>query len=251
MRKFNLEPNKDVSILVAGPTTDRLTAMGAGSIDATLLTPTEAVLAKKRGFGEIYDLLDMGVEIQGNGFATSRGYIKANRAAAKAAVKGYVEAIYYIHNNAEGTKAIVGKYLRTNDQEVLTAAHVTGVRGAVADTALERLRVVRHPGHAREHRREQQHRAHAPGARDQRRLPPRFRVPARRHRTARDPAAGVVVRRPRRRGRGCGHLPALEFDLPFLGDGAGSHGDEGLPEDPAEWLASIGGVVSDDDTEEE
>jgi ABC-type nitrate/sulfonate/bicarbonate transport system substrate-binding protein len=123
LRKFNLEPNKDVSILVAGPTTDRLTAMSAGSIDATLLTPTEAVMAKKRGYGEIYDLLDMGVEIQGNGFATSRGFIKANRAAAKAALKGYVEAIYYIHNNAEGTKAIVGKYLRTNDQEVLTAAH--------------------------------------------------------------------------------------------------------------------------------
>ncbi len=128
LRKFNLEPNKDVTILVAGPTTDRLTAMGAGSIDATLLTPTEAVLAKKRGFGEIYDLLDMGVEIQGNGFATSRGFIKANRAAAKGALKGYVEAIYYIHNNAEGTKAIVGKYLRTNDQEVLTAAQQGFVR---------------------------------------------------------------------------------------------------------------------------
>src|SRR3990170_8363098 len=40
LRKLNLEPNKDVSILVAGPTTDRLTAMSAGSIDATLLTPT-------------------------------------------------------------------------------------------------------------------------------------------------------------------------------------------------------------------
>src|SRR5574341_2656549 len=107
LRRLNLEPNKDVTLLVAGPTMERLTAMSAGSIDATLLTPTEAVLAKKRGFGEIYDLLDMGVEIQGNGFATSRGFIKANRAAAKGALKGYVEAIYYIHNNAEGTKAIV------------------------------------------------------------------------------------------------------------------------------------------------
>jgi NitT/TauT family transport system substrate-binding protein len=122
LRKFNLEPNKDVTILVAGPTTDRLTAMGAGSIDATLLTPTEVVSAKKRGYGEIYDLLDMGVEVQGNGFATSRGFIKANRATVKAALKGYVEAIYYIHNNAEGTKTIVGKYLRSADQEVLAAA---------------------------------------------------------------------------------------------------------------------------------
>jgi DNA-directed RNA polymerase subunit beta' len=39
--------------------------------------------------------------------------------------------------------------------------------------------------------------------------------------------------------------------LGFLGDGTGSHGEEGLPEDPAEWLASIGGGVTDDDLEEE
>ena len=46
LRKFNLEPNKDVAIVVAGPTIDRLTAMTAGAIDATLLTPTEVVSAR-------------------------------------------------------------------------------------------------------------------------------------------------------------------------------------------------------------
>jgi NitT/TauT family transport system substrate-binding protein len=123
LRKFNLEPNKDVAIVVAGPTIERLTAMTAGAIDATLLTPTEVVSAKKRGFGEIYDLLNMGVEIQGNGFATTRSYIKANRAIVKAALKGYVESIYYIHHNPEETKAIVAKYLRVTDPDVLRAAY--------------------------------------------------------------------------------------------------------------------------------
>ncbi len=123
LRKFNLEPNKDVAIVVAGPTIERLTAMTAGAIDATLLTPTEVVSAKKRGFGEIYDLLDMGVDVQGNGFATSRSYIKANRAIVKAALKGYVESINYIHHNPEGTKAIVAKYLRGAEPDVLRAAY--------------------------------------------------------------------------------------------------------------------------------
>lgn len=122
LRKFNLEPNKDVAILVAGPTTERLTAMGAGSIDATLLTPTEVVSAKKRGYREIYDLLDMGIEIQGNGFATTRAYIKTNRPIVKGALKAYVEAIHYIHHNADGTRTIVARYLRSADGEVLNAA---------------------------------------------------------------------------------------------------------------------------------
>ncbi len=123
LRKFNLEPNKDVAIVVAGPTVERLTAMTAGAIDATLLTPTEVVSAKKRGFVELYDLLNMGVEVQGNGFATSRSYIKANRPIVKAALKAYVESINYIHHDPEGTKAIVAKYLRGADADVLRAAY--------------------------------------------------------------------------------------------------------------------------------
>jgi NitT/TauT family transport system substrate-binding protein len=128
LRKFELEANKDVLIVVAGATTERLTAMAGGSIDATLLTPTEVVSAKKRSYREIYDLLDMGVEVQGNGLATSRSYIKASRPTVKAALKGYVESIHYIHHNAEGTKAIVAKYLRGADPDVLRAAHQAFVK---------------------------------------------------------------------------------------------------------------------------
>lgn len=123
LNRFKFEPNKDVTIVVAGPTTDRLAAMAAGSIDATLLTATEVVTAKKRGYSEIYDMLDMGAEIQGNGFATSRAFIKSQRETVKAALKGYVEAVHYIHHNKEATKRITAKYLRNSDPEVLEAAY--------------------------------------------------------------------------------------------------------------------------------
>jgi NitT/TauT family transport system substrate-binding protein len=123
LNRLKFEPNKDVTIVVAGPTTDRLAAMAAGSIDATLLTATEVVTAKKRGYREIYDMLDMRAEIQGNGFATARSYIKNQRETVKAALKGYVEAIHYIHCNKEATKRITAKYLRNSDPEVLDAAY--------------------------------------------------------------------------------------------------------------------------------
>lgn len=128
LRKFNLEPNKDVAIVVAGPTPDRLGAMSVGTIDATLLTPTELVAAKRRGFREIYDMLDMGTEVQGNGFATSRSFIKSQRKTVESALKGYVEAVYYIHGNKEGTKKIVAKYFRSSDAEFLDAAQQAFVR---------------------------------------------------------------------------------------------------------------------------
>jgi NitT/TauT family transport system substrate-binding protein len=128
LRRFNFEPNKDVPVVVAGTTVERIAAMGTGVIDATLLTPTEVVMARKQGYAELYDLLEMGIEAQGNGFATSRSFIRGNRETVKAALKGYVEAIHYIYSNKDATKKIMAKYLKTADSDVLDSAYLGFVK---------------------------------------------------------------------------------------------------------------------------
>src|SRR3989337_3697958 len=128
LRRFNLEPNRDVAVVVAGATTERLAGIESGRIDATLLTPSEIPRARKLGFVDIYDMSEMGIEVQGNGFATSRSFIKSNRETIKAALKGYVEALYYIHNNKEETKRVSAKYMRSNDPAVLEATYTWFIR---------------------------------------------------------------------------------------------------------------------------
>ena len=78
LKRFNLEAGKDVALVVAGPTTDRLAAVEAGRIDATILTASELPRARKQGLVEVYDMVNLGVEVQGNGFATSRSFIKSS-----------------------------------------------------------------------------------------------------------------------------------------------------------------------------
>ena len=75
---------------------------------------------------------------------------------------------------------------------VLSGREPVGI--AVAVAAFETLCAVINSVHAGEHRVEQQHRSQAPRTGHQSRFPPRLRVPARRHGTAGDAAAGVVVR---------------------------------------------------------
>jgi NitT/TauT family transport system substrate-binding protein len=128
LKKFSLEPNKDVALVVAGPTSDRLSAVEAGRIDATLLTPSELPRSRKQGLVEVYDLADMGIEVQGNGFATSRSFIKSQRDTVLSALKGYVEAIHYIHRNRDETRKIIAKYLRLTDGEVLDATYTAFVK---------------------------------------------------------------------------------------------------------------------------
>ena len=45
-----------------------------------------------------------------------------------AALKGYVEAIFYIHRNRDETRKVVAKYLRLNDAEVLDATYEAFVK---------------------------------------------------------------------------------------------------------------------------
>ena len=128
LRRFNLEPNRDVAVVVAGATTERLAGMESGRIDATVLTPSEIPRARKLGFVDIYEMSEMGIEVQGNGFATSRSFIKSNRETIKAALKGYVEALHYIHHNKEETKRVSAKYMRSNDPDVLEATYTWFIR---------------------------------------------------------------------------------------------------------------------------
>ncbi len=127
-RRFNLEPNKDVALVVAGPTSERLSAVEAGRIDATVVTPPELPRARKQGLVEVYDMLELGLEVQGNGFATSRWFIQSQLDAVLSALKGYVEAIHFIHRHRDEARKIIAKYLRLDDAEVIDATYAAFVK---------------------------------------------------------------------------------------------------------------------------
>jgi NitT/TauT family transport system substrate-binding protein len=118
-KKFNLEPNKDVTFVPTGTGPERLAAMSAGRIDATFFNPSEVPQAVKAGFVEIIQMADIGFEVQGSGLATSRNYIKANREIVKSALKAYIEGIYYVFANKPPTLKVLAKYMRNNEQDVL------------------------------------------------------------------------------------------------------------------------------------
>src|SRR5215472_7218584 len=98
VKHLNIDP-KDLQLVPGGPDAERLAALSAGKIDATFFSSYGAPMARKAGFVELLQIADLGVEVQGNGFATSRDYIKSNRDIVKSALKGFVEAIYFTYAN--------------------------------------------------------------------------------------------------------------------------------------------------------
>jgi NitT/TauT family transport system substrate-binding protein len=128
LKHLNLEPNRDVALIPAGPDAERLGALVAGKLDACFFNLSTAPIARRMGFTELLNIADLGVEVQGNGLATSRAYIKSNRDIVKAALKGYVEAIHFIHTNKEESQRIFGKYMRSHDPDVLENSYQNYVK---------------------------------------------------------------------------------------------------------------------------
>ena len=110
---------KEFTLLPAGLDPERIAAVSTGYVDATFLATSAAPLARRAGLSELAQVGDLGVEVQGNGFATSRAYIAANRDVVKNALKGFVEAIYFIYANKPAAQKVFAKYMRTNDPVVL------------------------------------------------------------------------------------------------------------------------------------
>ena len=122
-KHLNLDPNKDLTLVPGGPDAERIAALSSGKIDASVFNSSTVPIAKRMGFTELVYLPDLGVEVQGNGMATTRGYIKSSRDIIKAALKGYVEGIYFIFQNRAATQKVFARYMRTNDAEVLEQSY--------------------------------------------------------------------------------------------------------------------------------
>ncbi|HXF76806.1 MAG TPA: ABC transporter substrate-binding protein, partial [Methylomirabilota bacterium] len=122
MKHLKLEP-KDLALIPTGADAERLAALSTGKIDATFFSSSAAPTARKAGFNELLQIADLGVEVQGNGFATSRSYIQTNRDIVKNALKGFVEAIYFIYAHKKEAQKVFAKYMRTNDPAVLEESY--------------------------------------------------------------------------------------------------------------------------------
>ena len=128
LKHLNLEVNKDVTLVPGGPDAERLGAMSAGTVDASFFNLSTAPVARKMGFVDLLQIADLGVEVQGNGLATSRNYLKSSRDTVKNAMKGYLEGIHFIYANQAESQKVFAKYMRTNNPEVLESSYQNYVK---------------------------------------------------------------------------------------------------------------------------
>jgi len=119
LAKIGLDPVKDVTIVQVGTTPDRLTALEAKRVQATVLVPPVTYMAQKKGFYLMADAATSGLAYQHQGAVTTRKYIREHPDVVRNFVKSYIESVHRMKTDREGSIKILAKYLRTDDREIL------------------------------------------------------------------------------------------------------------------------------------
>ena len=119
LKKWGLNPERDVNILQIGTTQDTLRAMQTKRLDAGVLSGTASLLARKAGFRELGDLADLGLHYPMAPLGTTRAYIQKNEGLVKEFMLAYIEAIHDFKRNKEAALRVLKKYTRNDDLEVL------------------------------------------------------------------------------------------------------------------------------------
>ena len=123
LERFGLTPERDVTILQAGNMPAIVAGLESGKVQGAMLSAPFTLKAKNLGFPLLADLQMLGLEYQHTGLATSQALIKSRPDLVRNVMKAYVEGIHYYKTHRAESLAILAKYLKTNELELLTEVY--------------------------------------------------------------------------------------------------------------------------------
>ena len=125
LKKWGLNPDRDVNILQIGTSQDIVRAMQTKMLDAGVMSGTSSLMARKAGFRELADLADLGLDYPTSAVGTTKSYLQKNEGLVKEFTLAYIEAIHDFKRNKETALTVLKKYTRNDDREVLEDSYNT------------------------------------------------------------------------------------------------------------------------------
>ena len=122
IKKYGMEPGRDVILITIGNTPERIQALASGGVDAADLNYPADAQAERLGFKVLWDAKQE-VSYPSMSVVTRRKSVLEDRDTVMRMVKAHVEAIHYLKANKEFSLKVLSKYLKTNDRELLEGSY--------------------------------------------------------------------------------------------------------------------------------
>lgn len=122
LKALKLDPDRDVSLRAIGNTPMRLQAMSAGVAQFMVAQDLELQQAKRLGYKVLVDYVAAKTPFPMGGAVTTERYVREKRDAVLRYVKALAQALHYLKTNREGSIAIISRYARSQNPELMGAA---------------------------------------------------------------------------------------------------------------------------------
>lgn len=119
LKKFNLEPNKDVALLSLGAQPEAFAALQSGAVDVAALSFPLYPKAAQLGMRELVNFGALGVEDINGTVITTRSYIAQQRDTALRFLRAFTRGMHRYRTDKEFSKKVLGKYGKITDNEIL------------------------------------------------------------------------------------------------------------------------------------
>ena len=123
LKALGIDPDRDVSLRAIGNTPMRLQAMAAGFAEFMVGQDLELQQAKKLGFKVLVDYVAKKTPFQMGAAVTTERYAREKRDVALRYVKALSQALHYLKTNREGSIAIIARYARFMNSDVIGPAY--------------------------------------------------------------------------------------------------------------------------------
>jgi NitT/TauT family transport system substrate-binding protein len=122
MKRYGLNPERDVTWLTIGAPPDRVQALEAKLVDAADLSYPFDVQAEKKGYRVLWDAR-IEVPYPSMSVVTRKKTIQEDHDTVMRMMRAHVEGIHFLKTQKEPSLKILAKYLRTNDKELLEGSY--------------------------------------------------------------------------------------------------------------------------------
>jgi NitT/TauT family transport system substrate-binding protein len=123
LKKWGLQPAKDVAIIQIGDASALMGAMAGTAVQAATLQPPSTILAAQLGYRELLDLSRSGLDYQNTVVLTTKSLVKRSPDTFRRFMRGYSAALAVFHKQKETSLRVIARYLKGMDPVILEKSY--------------------------------------------------------------------------------------------------------------------------------
>ncbi len=122
LKKVGIDPDKDVSIIPVGSSTNRSAALASGAIQGGMDQPPSSYSLEKQGLHPLFDMASLKLPTVNNGIVVQRAWLNSHKDVAQKYVDSIVQGIARTKKDQPFAADTLAKYMKLDDKAAAAKA---------------------------------------------------------------------------------------------------------------------------------